>query len=906
MKSLSLLVAASLAMSASFAPGQESDPERFQFRAPHVIAYRLTTDPARRVAPGAGTEWLTARIDGNSTNTVELGRRLVLQLDSPTELDRLIRGRPLELARVVRSNLFILQAPDALTAAGEAHRLAARAGVSACAPVLRRRDIQHGPYAPHSNDPFAIPYFISGGGQFIDAEWPIEHLDGNGNRLGLDLGVLSAWPFTAGAGVTVAVADGGVEMTHPELVNRLAGGPHFNFVTMSTNNPGPIGGGQFEPLRSLWTHGTSAAGLIAAERNNTKGMTGVAPLAQVASWLIFTTNGNSVSDEVLMDMYTYASNLVAVQNHSWGAGNGLRQQAGPSLLELVGLEAAVTLGRHGRGTVMIRSAGNDRALAVYANDDGYVNSPDVIPVAAVNKNGRATSYSEPGACVLIAAPGGGGDSPQGLFTLDLVGWERGINAGIFYGGDLADYRWGVQGFIGTSAAAPLISGTAALILSANTNLGYRDVQQILLLSSRHWDTTDPDLVTNGAGLRVSHNVGFGVPNAGQAVWLARQWSNRPPLVSLTLANHQSLAIPDSGLRVEVTGSNIPPALASIAAFPTFAPGSDDPTPFLNLVDAGVATNVPAANLTNQAALMLHDGSSFGAKISNAAQAGAVFAVIYNSTDGGGFDLGLITDTDYSPIPAVFIGNSSGEGLKALFQTNASARARLRLFTADRVFSVNSTLLCEHVGVRVRTDHSLRGDVRITVKSPLGTRSVLQHFNDDITPGPTDWTYWTTHHFLESSAGDWTVSLSDEFGGATGSVLSVSLILRGTQITDTDHDGLDDGWESARLGSLAYGPQDDPDGDGYANAREQVMGTNPSASDLLTTPDLSSWGLFGSQMMRLSWASSAQYDYQILGGSTLTALTVITNLPGSVFESELFVPFSTAQNAFYKIRALQKP
>jgi len=45
----------------------------------------------------------------------------------------------------------------------------------------------------------------------------------------------------------------------------------------------------------------------------------------------------------------------------------------------------------------------------------------------------------------------------------------------------------------------------------------RDVQQILILSSRHFDLADPDLRTNGAGFRFSHNVGFGVPDAGRAV-----------------------------------------------------------------------------------------------------------------------------------------------------------------------------------------------------------------------------------------------------------------------------------------------------------------------------------------------------------------------------------------------------
>jgi subtilisin-like proprotein convertase family protein len=245
-------------------------------------------------------------------------------------------------------------------------------------------------------------------------------------------------------------------------------------------------------------------------------------------------------------------------------------------------------------------------------------------------------------------------------------------------------------------------------------------------------------------------------------------------------------------------------------------------------------------------------------------------------------------------------------LKALFETNNSALARLHLLSADKTFHVNSSLSCEFVGVRVRTDHPLRGDLRITLRSPAGTRSVLQHFNDDTNPGPTDWTYWTTHHFLESSGGDWVVSVSDEFGGNIGNILSVELIIRGTEITDTDRDGLDDTWELARLHTLAYGPKDDPDADGFSNAREQLMGTNPLVSDILTTPDLSRWGLFGSQMMRLSWASAPLYGYEVLGGSNVTSLSVITNMPGQFPETELFVPFSFATNAFFKINAHLAP
>lgn len=889
------------------APGQDSNRHRFQFRLPHNLGFRLANEtPQQPALLVSGAPWLEARIDGNSTNLLELGSRVVLQLHSPDDLKKLLAGDALELSRTVRSNIFILQAPDALSAMRAAHRLAALPEVAACYPVIRRFDTQAGPYAARSNDPFAIPFFYTGGGQLIEALWPIEDRDGFSTRLGLDLNVMAAWPYTLGVGVTVAVADSGLELNHPELVGRLAGAPHFNFVTQTNTNPGPIGGAtQSDPLLGHWVHGTAVGGLIAAERNNGKGMTGVAPGAKLASWLIYGTNGALVSDEQLMDMYAYASDVVGVQNHSWGAGNGLRQQDGPSLLEQVGLENAVTLGRNGRGVVMVRAAGNDREIVASANDDGYPNSPDVITVGAVTRSGRATIYSEPGACLLVAAPGGGSDSSQGLFTLDLVG-TRGLTFIYIFSGDLNDYNFGAQGFMGTSASAPQVAGVAALVLSANTNLSYRDVQQILLLSARHWDLTDPDLAVNGAGLRVSHNVGFGVPDAGHAVKLARMWSNRPPLVTFTLTDNQPLSIPDHGLRLEATGSNLPPEVASITAFPTFAPAPDAPTASLPLVDIGVATDVPAVNLTNKGALILRDATPFAVKISNAAKAGAAFAIIYDSTNGGSFNLGLVAGTEYDPIPAVFIGHASGEGLKQLFATNGTALARLHQVSAEKTFHVRSPLLCEQIGVRVRTDHPVRGDLRIVLRSPQGTRSVLQHFNDDSNPGPTDWTYWTTHHFFESSAGDWTVSVTDEFGGAVGDILSVSLILRGTQITDADQDGLDDAWEGARLGTLAYGPKDDPDGDGYANAREQLMGTNPQVSDIQTTPNLSRWGLFGSQMLRLSWESAPLYEYQIAGGSNVTALSLLTNVPGAFAESDLFVPYVAGPDGFFRVRAFQKP
>src|SRR6185312_6976325 len=179
----------------------------------------------------------------------------------------------------------------------------------------------------------------------------------------------------------------------------------------------------------------------------------------------------------------------------------------------------------------------------------------------IRADGRAASYSNPGACLLVAAPGSDSDRP--IFMTDRQGSSAGYNTGA-YTNDFADYVFSLAIF-GTSFAAPQVSGLAALILSANTNLTYRDVQQVLILSSRHYDLADPGLRTNAAGFRFSHNVGYGVPDAGQAVSLARNWINRPALTSVTATVNGPIDIPDDGLRVLVSGANVPAGLASMPA-----------------------------------------------------------------------------------------------------------------------------------------------------------------------------------------------------------------------------------------------------------------------------------------------------------------------------------------------------
>ncbi len=709
----------------------------------------------------------------------------------------------------------------------------------------------------------------------------------------------AAWPYSLGQGVTIAIADSGVEMAHPELISQLAGGPHYNFAAQNSD-VGPIRPDLFG------AHGTEVAGLAAADLNHAR-MVGVAPGARLASWVIMDTNLFLTTDEHLMEMYQYQSNAVAVQNHSWGH-QGLT--LGPvGLLEQVGISNAISYGRSGRGAIMVRSAGNDRATGANANDEGYLADPRVIAVAAVRQDGRLTSYSEPGACVLVGAPGGEIGS-DGLFTTDLLD-TAGVNQLNFFppNGDMNGYVWGSLGFRGTSASAPQISGLAALLVGVNTNLTYRDVQQILILSARHFDFADPDLATNGAGFRVSHNDGFGVPDAGEAVRLARNWKSRAPAQQVSFTATNPAAIPDDGLRVLISGPGVPNNLLSIHCLPSVGPHADTPTTELPLVDCGYGTNLAGLNLTNRAALLQRGAGTFASVINNAAQAGAGFAVIYNyetNTSGigppGGDQLLPMGGTDFVPIPAVFIGFNDGDALRALFSTNQNARAQIHLDSTNYVFNVTNTMICEHVGLRVRTDHPLRGDLRITLVSPAGTRSVLQRYNGDVSPGPADWTYYSTHHFFESTAGQWTAWFSDEGAGNTGNVQQVTLLLEGVPIQDTDHDGLDDDWEVKYFGNISTsGPGDDPDRDGYSNAREQIVATDPTAPNQFPfRVDLSPWN---DRLARLSWPSSPNFSYEIWAGASAASLELVTTVPGGFPETEWFTPLQDLPARFFQVRCV---
>lgn len=837
------------------------------FKAPHSATYflRSATNSPVRSSP-LDNSWIQARRSASS-HWVELGSRIVLETYPETDRKALLTGSGLRIARDLSPTLCILQAPSGRAAVDIAQVLAKKAGVRTCHPIIRNAIRHQNPYAPFPSDPF------------FPNQWHLENRGTEGALLGPDLDVRSAWPRARGTGVVVAIADEGFQLDHPDLARNAEGAPHHDFFANSDNAG---------PFSAAASHATAVAGLVGALLNNHEGVSGVAPEAQLASWVIFgqTAGGAETitSTEQLMDMFQHALDRVSVQNHSWG--NVDPPPMGIDALSEVGIAKAIAQGRDGKGVILVKAAGNGRHIRANANDDGFGGDPRFIAVAAARQDGRACSYSTPGACVLVAAPSGdpgeplsdGAPNPHSPGSPNVLTTDRTGALGYSPGsGIAADYA----GFNGTSASCPQIAGVVALMLSANPQLGYRDVQQILLHSARQFDPKSPDMQTNGAGFRFSHNLGYGIPNAGLAVELALAWSNRPPATRLALTNITNLQIPDDGLRVLCSAPGLDASLASVRCLPSLGLHADTPTATLPLVYVGQANSDIPLDLHGKAALIQRGTSLFIDKLDRAARAGAAFAIVYNNT--GTTDIQSMGLTDYAMLPAVSIDKTSGDALNDYISNNPSSpvSAAIKLNALVSRFSVNASLLCEHVGVRIKTTHPSRQDVRITLVSPMGTRSILQELNNDDLAGPEDWTYWSVAHFYENAQGEWRVEISDENNTtdsegapAKGALTYVELIIDGLPIVDSDHDGLDDGWEMAYLKTLIYGPKDDPDGDGFSNAREQIMGTDPAQSNRPLSLEMSAWK---PGYWRLSWpgrenATDSLYESRNQANEPWSALT----------------------------------
>jgi len=347
-----------------------------------------------------------------------------------------------------------------------------------------------------------------------------------GSRAGQDINVVTVWPDYTGKGIRVGVMDDGIDTTHPDLIQNFRADLSWDLFLNAS------GGGA---LLEDDNHGTSVSGLVGAAQGNGLGGVGVAWDAQLV------LNRTPLTDEDLLLSYQRAvDRLIATDAHistnSWGPMvTPFDQQENQQAYQAGALKLA-TEGRDGLGIITLFAAGNSREERLNTNYDAVDNIPWTVVVAAGNIDGTISSYSTPGASLLVTAPG---SDPASIVTTDRQG-TLGYNMAEGVAGNYTDTS--ESGFNGTSAATPIAAGVVALMLQANPRLGYRDVQDILVYSSSRAVFLEQAIDQafngstdwNGGALLGSHDFGFGHINAHAAVRLAESRAHQNTVANQVL------------------------------------------------------------------------------------------------------------------------------------------------------------------------------------------------------------------------------------------------------------------------------------------------------------------------------------------------------------------------------------
>ncbi|WP_243714993.1 S8 family peptidase [Actinomadura bangladeshensis] len=288
------------------------------------------------------------------------------------------------------------------------------------------------------------------------------------------LGMDAAWKITKGRGVTVGVVDSGVDPNQADLRGKVTTGPNMIAEVDRGTTPKRL-------------HGTAMASLIAGHGHGPGGRSGVIGVAPRAS--ILAVRAISEPEDASYRRYrgsqeaksSVARGIRYAADHGADVINLSLGNEGESLDEREAVAYAI-----GRGIVVVASAGNDGDKKRLLDEDGFApysypaSFPGVIAVAAAEPDHERAPFSNRNYSVLVSAPG------------DAV-----VSAG-----SGSDYVIGG----GTSQAAALVSGIAALIRAKYPKMAPALVSQALVQSTGHRpkDGYDPE-------------VGFGEVHAARAL-----------------------------------------------------------------------------------------------------------------------------------------------------------------------------------------------------------------------------------------------------------------------------------------------------------------------------------------------------------------------------------------------------
>lgn len=242
-----------------------------------------------------------------------------------------------------------------------------------------------------------------------------------------------AWELTTGApSVLVAVIDSGIDLTHPEFAGRLE--PGYDYVDLDGTPQDTYG------------HGTHTAGIIAARGSNNLGVAGMAWTTRILPLRVLDSSGFGRVSDVAAAVTQASTRGASVINLSLALSS-------PSTT----LHNAI-IAAYNHGALVVGATGNDslpgQPLAPVRYPAAH---PEVLAVASTTHWEDWASYSNGGAQVAVAAPGGEPADP--ILSASLGG--------------------GYAYLYGTSMAAAQVSGLAALVRAQAPLLSNNAVADVL-------------------------------------------------------------------------------------------------------------------------------------------------------------------------------------------------------------------------------------------------------------------------------------------------------------------------------------------------------------------------------------------------------------------------------------------